>query len=83
MNIQDFYGFFFRLPGATGSCHEPKKPPGSPWRPLDSMEALVLKVRRQAAVTLKRSWTKDVLVKIQFPMPLLTIKFHATFDDIF
>ena len=46
-----FLWFFFRLPVATWVVFLRKKPPGSPWGPLDSVEALVLKVRRQAAVT--------------------------------
>ena len=82
MNIQDFYGFFAGCQVPLGRVMSRKNLQGVLgvlWSPL------VLKVRRQAAVTLKRSWTKDLLVKIQFAMAAATFdhKILTTFDDIF
>ena len=52
MNIQDSYGFFSGCQLPLGMfLRKNLQGPWSPWRPLDSVEALVLKVRRQAAVT--------------------------------
>ena len=73
----------------VASCHlgrvsSEKNLQGVPWRPLDSSEALVLKVRRQAAVT-GNGVDQRRVVKIHFAMAAATFdhKILTTFDDIF
>ena len=76
MNIQDFYGFFFRLPGATWVVFPPKKPPKSPLEAFGFRGGLGVEGAAPSCRDGKRSWTKDVLVKIHFAMAAATFVGH-------